>query len=158
MKQEQNPLVAITNLEEMAAQLMLQDFVIAPNQLLIQFLSILPDSEYEVEKRTFSNGQQLEREQVLLAIRTRYQNLQRQRRKSGGRRDGGHAFVADARGAESSAAAKISSRAPAGGVVGRVEVEVEVVEGGGRNRRTSRATGRRKRKMEAADQTRRPQA
>ena len=52
-------------------------------------------------------------------------------------------------------------RAPAGGVVGRVEVEVEVevevVEGGGRARRTSRATGRRKRKMEAADQTHRPQ-
>ena len=98
MKPGQNPLVALTHLEEIAAQLVQQDFAMAPNQPLIQFLSILPDSEYEVEKRTFSNGQQLEREQVLLAIRTRYQNLQRQRRRNGGRRDGGHAFMADERG------------------------------------------------------------
>ena len=69
---------------------MQQDFAMAPKQPLIHFFFILPDFEYEVEKQTFSNGLQLEREQVLLAIRTRYENLQRQRRKSGGRRDGGH--------------------------------------------------------------------
>ena len=55
-------------------------------------------------------------------------------------------------GMESSAAAEISSRTPAGGVVGRVEVELEVVEGG------SRTTDRRKRRMEVAEKTRRPQA
>ena len=54
-------------------------------------------------------------------------------------------------GMESSGAAEISSRTPAGGVVGRVEVELEVVEGG------SRATGQRKRRMEVAEKTRRPQ-
>ena len=48
-------------LEEIAAQLMQQDFSVAPNQALIQSLSILPDSEDEIEKRTFSNGQHLDR-------------------------------------------------------------------------------------------------
>ena len=75
---------------------MQQDFSMPPNQALIQFLCILPDSEYEIEKRTFSNELHLDREQVLLAIRTRYENLQRQRRKSGARRDAGHAFITDA--------------------------------------------------------------
>ena len=65
----------LTTLEEMAAQLMQQNFAMVPNQALIQFLSILPDSEYKIEKRTFSNGLHLDREHVLLAIRTRYENL-----------------------------------------------------------------------------------
>ena len=87
----------LPTLKEMAAQLMQQDFSMTPNQALIQLLSILPDSEYEIEKRTFSNGLHLDREQVLLAIRTRYENLQqRQRRKSRARKDTGHAFITDA--------------------------------------------------------------
>ena len=96
MKPGQNPMFILPTLKEMAAQLMQQDFSMTPNQALIQFLSILPDSEYEIEKRTFSNGLHLDREQVLLAIRTRYENLQRQRRKSGARKDTGHACIADA--------------------------------------------------------------
>ena len=67
----------------------------ALDQALLQLLSILPDSEFEVEKRTCSTGQRLDRDQVLLMIRTRYDNLQRQRNKRGGREDAGHAFVAD---------------------------------------------------------------
>ena len=96
MSPGQNPMFVLSTLEEMAAQLMQQDFSMAPNQALIQFLPILPDSEYEIEKRTFSNGLHLDREQALLAIRTRYEILQRQRRKSGARRDAGHAFISDA--------------------------------------------------------------
>ena len=80
----------------MAAQLFQQFFSRVPDQALLQFLTILPDSEYEVEKRTCSTGQRLDRDQVLLMIRTRYDNLQRQRNKGGGRRDAGHAFIADA--------------------------------------------------------------
>ena len=49
-----------------------------------------------MEKRTYRTGQRLDRDQVLLMIRTRYDNLQRQRNKGGGRRDAGHAFIADA--------------------------------------------------------------
>ena len=98
MKPGQNPLVALTALEEMASQLSQQNFSMAPNQSLIQFLSILPESEYEVEKRTFCNGLQPDREQVLMAIRSRYENFQRQRKKGGGRKDAGNAFVADAGG------------------------------------------------------------
>ena len=67
-----------------------------PDQALFQFLTILPDWEYEVEKRSCSTGQRLDRDQVLLMIRTRYDNIQRQRNKGGGRRDAGHAFIADA--------------------------------------------------------------
>ena len=98
MKPGQNPLVAHTALEEMASQLSQQNFSMAPNQSLIQFLSILPESEYEVEKRTFCNGLQPDREQVPMAIRSRYENLQRQRKKGGGKKDAGHTFVADAGG------------------------------------------------------------
>ena len=98
MKPGQNPLVALTALEEMASQLSQQNVSMAPNQSLIQFLSILPESEHEVEKRTFCNGLHPDREQVLMAIRSRFENLQRQRKKSGGRKDAGHAFVADAGG------------------------------------------------------------
>ena len=61
-------------------------------------LSILPESEYEIEKRTFCYGLQPDREQVLMAIRSRYENFQRQRKKGGGRKDAGNAFVADAGG------------------------------------------------------------
>ena len=56
VKPGQNPLVALTALEEMASQLSQKIFSMAPNQSLIQFLSILPESEYEVEKGTFCNG------------------------------------------------------------------------------------------------------
>ena len=88
-----------STLEEMAAELMHQKFAMAPNQALIQFLSILPKSEYEIEKRTFSNELHLDREHVLLAIRTRYENLQRQRRKSGAReRESLHSCGADVEG------------------------------------------------------------
>ena len=96
MRSGQNPLVILTALEEMAAQLSQQNFPMAPDQAILQFLTILPDSEYEVEKRTCSTGQRLDRDQVLLMIRTRYDNLQPQRNKEGGRRDAGHAFIADA--------------------------------------------------------------
>ena len=96
MRPGQNPLVILTALEEMAAQLSQQNFPMAPDQALLQFLAILPDSEYEVERRTCSTGQRLDRDQVLLMIRTRYDNLQRQRNKGGRRRDAGHAFIADA--------------------------------------------------------------
>ena len=70
----------------------------APNQPLIQPLYILPESEYEVEKRTVCSGFQPKRKQILLAIRSRFENLQRQRKKGGGRKDAGQAFVADAEG------------------------------------------------------------
>ena len=56
MKPGQNPLIIITYLEEMAAQLAQQEFSMAPNLERIQFLSILPKSKYEIEKRTFCNG------------------------------------------------------------------------------------------------------
>ena len=96
MRPGQNPLVVLTALEEMAAQLSQQNFPMAPDQALLQFLTILPDSQHEVEKRTCSTGQRLNRDQVLPMIRTRYDNLQRQRKNGGGRREVGHAFVADA--------------------------------------------------------------
>ena len=98
MKSVQNPLVALTALEEMSSQLSQQKKTMAPNQSLIQFLSIPPDSEYEVEKRTFCNGLQPDREQVLMAVCSRFEDLQRQRKKGGGRKDAGHAFVTDAGG------------------------------------------------------------
>ncbi|CAM9421615.1 unnamed protein product, partial [Ascophyllum nodosum] len=55
---------------------------------------------YEVEKRTFSAGQRLDRDQVLLKFFTRFDNLlrHRQRMKGGGRKGAGHAFDANARG------------------------------------------------------------
>ena len=53
----------------------------APDEALLQLLSILPDSEYEVEKRMCSTGQRLDRDQVLLMIPTRYDNLLSQRNK-----------------------------------------------------------------------------
>ena len=65
---------------------------------MIQFLSILPESKYEVEKRTFCNGLQPDREPVPMAIHSRSENLQRQRKKGGERKDAVHAFVADAGG------------------------------------------------------------
>ena len=92
MRPDQNPLVILTALEEMAAQLSRQNFPMAPDEALLQFLTILPGSEYEVKKLTCSTRQRLDRDQVLLMIRTRYGNLQCQRNKGGGRRDAGHAF------------------------------------------------------------------
>ena len=96
MRPGQNPVVILTAFEEMAAQLSQQNFPMAPDQALLQFLSILLDSEYEVEKRTCSTGQRLYRDQVLLMFRTRYDNLQRQRNKGDGRRDADRDFIADA--------------------------------------------------------------
>ena len=78
MRPGRHPLVILTTLEAMAAQLFQQNFLMDPDQALLQFLSILPDSEYEVEKRTCRTGQRLDRGQVLLMICTRYDNLQRQ--------------------------------------------------------------------------------
>ena len=98
MKPGQNPLVVLTALEEMASQLSQQFFSMAPNQSVIQFLSILPEPECEIEKRIFCNGLQPGREQVFMAIYSRFENLQRRRKKSEGRKDAGHAFVADAGG------------------------------------------------------------
>ena len=89
MKTGQNPLLGLTTLEVMAAQLMQQNFLITPEHALMQFLAILPDDENEVEKRTFTSGQKLNREQVLLAIRTRYEVLRRQKRKGATRKDAG---------------------------------------------------------------------
>ena len=87
MKPGQSLLVALTALEEMESQLSQQDVSMARNQSLIQFHSILPESEYEVEKRTFCNGLQPDREQVLMSIRSRFENLQRQRKKGGRRKE-----------------------------------------------------------------------
>ena len=56
MKPGKNPFVALTALEKMASQLSRRNFFMAPNQSLIRLLSILPESEHEVEKRTFCNG------------------------------------------------------------------------------------------------------
>ena len=50
MKSGHSPLVALTALEEMASQLPQQNISMASNQSLIQFLSVLPEYEYEVEK------------------------------------------------------------------------------------------------------------
>ena len=86
----------LITLEEIAAELSQQNFPMIPDQALLQLLSILPDSEYEVEKRTCSTGQRLDRDQVLLMIRTRYGNFQRQRSKGGGRRGADYAFIVDA--------------------------------------------------------------
>ena len=109
MRPGQNSLVILTALEEMAVQLSQQLFSMAPDQALLQVLSILPGSEYEVEKRTYSTGQRLDRDQVLFMIRTRYDNLQRQRNKGGGRRNAGHAFIADV-GSSGKARARSTSR------------------------------------------------
>ena len=95
MKPGQNSLVALTALKEMACQLSQQNFSMAPNQSLIQFLSILPESEYAVEKRLFCNRLQPDREQILITVRSGFENLYRQRKKGVGRKDAGHAFVAD---------------------------------------------------------------
>ena len=54
----------LSTLEEMAAQLMQEIFAMATNQAIIESLSILPDSEYEIEKRPFSNGLRPDHEQV----------------------------------------------------------------------------------------------
>ena len=69
-----------------------------PNQPLIYFLSILPEFEYEVEKRTFCDGLLSYHKQVLLTIHSRFEDLQSQRKKGGERKDAGHAFVVNARG------------------------------------------------------------
>ena len=53
----QNPLVALTDLEEIAAQLSQQRFFMTPEQPLIQFISILPESEYGVEKKAIAMGE-----------------------------------------------------------------------------------------------------
>ena len=98
MKPGQYPFVALTALQEMASHFSQQCFSVAPNQPLIQFLSILPELEYEVENRTFCNGLQADRKQVLLAIRSQFENLQCQRKKGGGMKDAGDAFGADAEG------------------------------------------------------------
>ena len=82
----------------MASQLSQQNFSMTPNQSLIQYLSILPESENKVRKRTFCNQLQPDKEQVFMATRFRFENLQRQRKKGGGRKDAGYAFVADAGG------------------------------------------------------------
>ena len=67
MKPGQTPLVALTDLEKIAAELSQQRFFMTPEQPLIQFLSILPEAEYEVKKRTFCNGRDLNRDQILVA-------------------------------------------------------------------------------------------
>ena len=54
----------LTTLEEMAAQLMQQIVAMASNQAIIESLSILPDSEYEIEKRIFSIGLRPDHEQI----------------------------------------------------------------------------------------------
>ena len=80
----------------MTSQLSQQNVSMAPNQPLIQFLSIPPQSEYEVKNKTFCIGLHPDRDQVLLAIRYRSENFQRhQHPKVGGRKDAGHAAVVD---------------------------------------------------------------
>ena len=98
VKPRQNPFVALTALEETTAQLSQQNCFMDQNQSLIQILSILPESEYQVENITFCNGLQPDREQILMTVLSRFENLQRQRKKGGGGEDAGHAFVVDAGG------------------------------------------------------------
>ena len=86
MKPGQNPLGAPTDLEDMASQH-------SPTNCFH-----CPKSEYEVEKRTFCEGLQPDREQILLAICFQFENLQRQRKEDGGVQDAGYAFMADAGG------------------------------------------------------------
>ena len=57
MRPGQNPLVILTALEQMTAPLSQQKILMAPGQALLQLLTILPDSEYEMEKRTCTTGQ-----------------------------------------------------------------------------------------------------
>lgn len=83
MKPWQNPLEALTDLEGTVAQISQQRFFMTPEQPLIQFIAILLQSDFEVEKRTFCNERNLDREQILLAIRSRYENLQVQQGKYG---------------------------------------------------------------------------
>ena len=77
MKPGQNPMFVLSTLEEKSAQL----------NTISRWHLIKPlfGFEYEIEKRTFSSRLHLDREQVLLAIRIRYENLQRQRRERVGR-------------------------------------------------------------------------
>ena len=73
----------------MKSQLSKLSFSKAPDQPLIQLFFILPQSEYEVEKRTFCNGLQLDRKDTLLAVRPLFKNLQRLRKRGGGGRTTG---------------------------------------------------------------------
>ena len=66
-----NSLAILVVLEEMTAHLSQRIFAVAPDQALLQLLSILPDFVCKVEKRmSSSTGQRLNRDQVLLMIRT----------------------------------------------------------------------------------------
>lgn len=77
----------------MATQLMRQTFLITPDRALIQSMAILPDDEYG----TFTNGQTLNRDQILLAmIRTRHECFRHQKRKVATRRDAGNTLIASA--------------------------------------------------------------
>ena len=87
MRPGKKTMFVLTTLEEMAAQPMQQNFAMTPNQALTQLLSIPPDFEYEIEKRTVSNRLHLDREKVSLAIRTIYENVESQRCRNGVRRD-----------------------------------------------------------------------
>ena len=102
MGPRQNPFVALTALEEMAFQLSQQKLSMAPNQPLIQFLSFPSESENEMENATFYNGLQPDHGYILLATRSRFENLQRQRNKGGARKNAGHAFVTYAGGGSGS--------------------------------------------------------
>ena len=68
----------------------------APDQALLQFLSILRNSEYEVERRTCNTGQRLDRGQVMLMIARGTITSNVSKNKGSGQRDAGHAFIADA--------------------------------------------------------------
>ena len=60
-------------------------------------------------------------------IRTRYDNVQRQRNKEEGRKDAGHAFVAGAGGSEKFSGKRHTPRGAGGrGVGGKGEVGAEV--------------------------------
>ena len=50
------PLAILVVLEEMTAHLSQRIFAVAPDQALLQLLSILPDSVYKVEKLMSSTG------------------------------------------------------------------------------------------------------
>ena len=69
----------------------------AADKALLQFLSILPYSEYDVKKHTCSTRKGLDRDQILLMIRRRYDHLHLQRKEGGGRNDTGYVFVVDAK-------------------------------------------------------------
>ena len=74
-----------------------------------------------MEKRTFCNELQPNREQILRAIPSRYEHFQHERKRGGARKDVGYAFVADADGGKQNSTSGTRHRAKGRGRRGRGE-------------------------------------